>query len=119
MATLYEKLGGLPAITSVVDKFYDYMLVDPITAPFFTKTDMVKQRARQTQFITLVTGGPNIYEGGDMRTAHKNMAITNEVFDETWENLLKSLNDHKVPQNLIDELKVVFYSVIEDVVNVK
>ena len=33
MATLYEKLGGQPAISSVIDKFYVYMLADEITAP--------------------------------------------------------------------------------------
>lgn len=51
------------------------MLSDDITAPFFANTDMEKQRARQKQFITMVTGGPNVYEGVDMRTAHKNMNI--------------------------------------------
>lgn len=51
------------------------MLADEITAPFFANTDMEKQRARQKQFITMVTGGPNAYEGVDMRTAHKNMNI--------------------------------------------
>lgn len=40
MATLYEKLGGQPAISSVVDKFYVYMLADQVVAPFFANTDM-------------------------------------------------------------------------------
>lgn len=102
MATLYEKLGGQPAISSVVDKFYVYMLADPITAPFFANTDMEKQKARQKQFITLVTGGPNVYEGVDMRAAHKGMNIGMKEFDETWANLLKSLNDHSVPEVLIN-----------------
>jgi hemoglobin len=95
------------------------MLADEVTAPFFQNTDMEKQRSRQKQFITLVTGGPNVYEGVDMLTAHKNMNITNKVFDETWTNLLKSLNDHNVPENLINELKEVFYSVVDDIVTVK
>lgn len=119
MATLYERLGGQPAISSVVDKFYVYMLADPITAPFFANTDMEKQRSRQKQFITLVTGGPNIYEGVDMRAAHKGMNIKMKEFDETWANLVKSLNDHNVPENLINELKEIFYSVVDDVVEVK
>ena len=119
MATLYEKLGGQPAISSVIDKFYEYMLTDDITAPFFANTDMEKQRTRQKQFITMVTGGPNAYEGVDMVTAHKNMAISMKEFDETWVNLLKSLHDHKVSEELISELKEVFYSVVDDVVNVK
>lgn len=117
MATLYEKLGGEAAISSVVDKFYVYMLADEITAPFFANTDMAKQRQSQKAFITLVTGGPNNYHGADMKKAHDKFKITKVAFDETWSNLNKSLNDHNVPQNLIDELKEVFYSVESDVVN--
>ena len=105
MATLYEKLGGEAAISSVVDKFYVYMLADEITAPFFANTDMAKQRKSQTNFITLVTGGPNIYAGMSMKKAHDKFKINKLAFDETWSNLIKSLNDHNVPQNLIDELK--------------
>jgi len=63
MATLYEKLGGEPAIDSVIKKFYDYMLADNRVAPYFANTDMNKQRERQKQFISMVTGGPTSYEG--------------------------------------------------------
>jgi truncated hemoglobin YjbI len=31
---------------------------------------MKKQAARQKQFIIMVTGGPNKYEGVDMKRAH-------------------------------------------------
>jgi hemoglobin len=70
MVTLFERLGGEPAITSVVEKFYGYMLADPVVSSFFSNTDMTKQKKRQTDFITLVTGGPNVYEGVDMKKAH-------------------------------------------------
>jgi hemoglobin len=68
--TLYDRLGGEGAISAVVDKFYEFMLADPIVSPFFLNTDMDKQRKRQKQFITMVTGGPCNYEGTDMKTAH-------------------------------------------------
>ena len=46
------------------------MLSDPITSPFFANTDMKKQATRQKQFITMAIGGPNKYEGVDMKKAH-------------------------------------------------
>ena len=46
------------------------MLSDPVTAPFFANTDMKKQAARQKQFIIMATGGPNKYQGADMKHAH-------------------------------------------------
>jgi hemoglobin len=46
------------------------MLTDNITAPFFEKTDMTKQKQAQKAFITMVAGGPNNYHGTDMKKAH-------------------------------------------------
>lgn len=46
------------------------MLADPQVNHFFSSTDMTVQKSRQKQFITLVTGGPNHYEGKDMKKAH-------------------------------------------------
>ena len=82
--TLFERLGGHDAIKSVVDKFYVYILDDKRVNEFFKNTDMNKQRKRQTDFITLVTGGPNNYEGVDMKKAHEKMAIGKLEFDATW-----------------------------------
>ena len=42
-ATLFERLGGEPAVWAVVDKFYEFMLADDITSPFFKNIDMKKQ----------------------------------------------------------------------------
>ena len=95
----------------MVDKFYVYMLDDSRTKEFFKNTDMNKQRKRQTDFIVMATGGPNNYEGVDMKKAHENMKIGHLEFDATWENLERSLHDHKVDAGLIKEVKEVFYSV--------
>lgn len=65
--TLYERLGECAAIKSVVDRFYVYMLDDKRVKEFFKNTDMIKQRKNQTEFITIVTGGPNNYEGLDIK----------------------------------------------------
>ena len=94
--SLYDRLGGHDAIKLVVDKFYVYMLDDPRVKEFFKNSDMTKQRKKQTDFISMATGGPNNYEGMDMKKAHLNMKIGHKEFDATWENLEKSLHDHKV-----------------------
>lgn len=99
--SLCERLGGEPAIKSVVDKFYVYMLSDDRVKDFFKNTDMDKQRKRQVQFITMATGGANKYEGVDMKKAHEKFKIGHKEFDATWENLEKSLHDHKVEEHLI------------------
>lgn len=51
------------------------MLDDARVNQFFKNTDMEKQRSRQTNFLVMVTGGPNNYHGLDMKKAHEKMAI--------------------------------------------
>ncbi len=87
MSTLFEKLGGAAAIDSVVDKFYDTMMEDPVVNYFFKDTDMTKQRQRQKQFITMISGGPHNYEGNDMKKAHEKFKIGKKEFDATWGHL--------------------------------
>ncbi len=125
MTSLYDRLGGEGAIASVVDKFYDFILIDPKVNHFFSTTDMTKQRRLQKEFITLVffnfifqvTGGPNVYEGKDMKEAHKHIKISQQDYDAIWGHLEASLNAHKVGSELIDELKTIFYSVQDEIVN--
>lgn len=51
------------------------MLADDVTAPFFKNTDMKKQAESQKRFLCMVTGGPNRYEGADMKAAHEKFKI--------------------------------------------
>lgn len=103
----------------VVDKFYDGILADEKTAHFFKGTDMTKQRKSQKDFITMAVGGPNHYEGKDMKEAHAKFKITKTDLDNVWSHLEEALKFYKVGADLIKEVKEVFYSVEEDVVTVK
>lgn len=78
------------------------MLADSVVSPFFMNTDMEKQKKRQKQFITLVTGGPNHYEGVDMKTAHAKFKISKKEYDQTWYHLEQALHFFKAPQAEID-----------------
>lgn len=117
MSTLFEQLGGEGAISAVVDKFYVFMLADPSVAHFFESVNMAKQAVRQKQFITMVTGGPCNYEGKDMKAAHEKLPINKAHFDQTWHHLEQALTFYAVPQNLIQEVRNVFYSVETMIVN--
>lgn len=57
------------------------MLQDPLTSPSFSNTDMKELRNRQKQYIRMITGGPNKYEGVDIKTAHKSFKKGTHNFD--------------------------------------
>lgn len=73
MTSLYEQLGGAPVIERAVDIFYRKMLSDERVAPFFSDVDMDRQAAKQTAFLTMVTGGPNQYTARAMTDAHRHL----------------------------------------------
>ncbi|SNR46759.1 group I truncated hemoglobin [Halorubrum vacuolatum] len=94
--TLYDRLGGKEAIGAVVTEFYDRVLADDTLAPYFEDTDMTKQRAHQTQFISSVAGGPVQYDGDDMQSAHAGMGITHEDYDAIASHLDAALAEFDV-----------------------
>lgn len=104
--TLYDRLGGEPAIAAVVDTFVALAAGDAElnftrqgTANEWEATpenvDLLK--ARLVQFVGQATGGPQVYEGQDMAAAHTGMAITNEEFDRLSGHLGAALDAYNVP----------------------
>jgi hemoglobin len=71
--SLYEQLGGAPAVSAAVEIFYRKMLSDERVARFFDDVDLERQIAKQTGFLTMVLGGPNRYTGKDMRAGHAHL----------------------------------------------
>jgi len=72
-ATLYERIGGEPAVNAAVELFYRKVLGDYRINRFFNNSDMDTQIAKQKAFFTMAFGGPNNYTGKDMRNAHAHL----------------------------------------------
>ena len=102
--TLYERLGGAPAIHAVVEDFYRRLLDDPDLKGFFDGIDMEHQKRQQVKFLTAAFGGPNEYQGRSMHDAHRHLGITEFHFDRVAEHLVQTLRDAGVGQAEIDEI---------------
>lgn len=97
--TLFERLGGLPAITAVVDKTVDKHASDPLTRRSFEGIKLKPLKESVVTFICQATGGPCKYEGPAMKKAHKGLAITPKEFDTTVQQLVSVLNElHVAPK---------------------
>ena len=111
---LYSRLGGSPAISAVVDKFIGYVAADPIMVRTFkpllddvgkgNTARVTKLRNNLIDQIGQASGGPEMYKGLDMVAAHKGMAITDTEFGALVNDLVKALNDFKVPATEQNEL---------------
>ena len=113
--SLYQKLGGKTAIDAVVDAFYVKVLADKRVKDFFADVSMDKQRRKQKEFLSFAFGGPLPWTGKDMRKAHEGMGLTEEHFNAIAENLVGTLKDFKVKQELIDQVVAIAVSTKDDV----
>lgn len=83
----------------------------------FADVDMPRQRRKQKEFLSAAFGGPNPWKGKDMRTAHADMHLTEVHFQAVAENLQKSLEELKVPKDLIAQVMTIAASTHDDVLN--
>lgn len=116
--SLYEQLGGEPAVNAAVDIFYRKMLSDSRVSRFFESVDMDKQAAKQKAFLTMVFGGPNKYTGKDMYEGHKHLVkkgLNDSHVDAVIENLGATLKELGVKDELIKQVAGIANSVRDDV----
>jgi hemoglobin len=119
--TLFEKLGGKPAVEAAVDLFYDKIIADERINYLFADIDMKRQRAKQKVFLTYAFGGAPNYSGKSMRAAHQRLVeekgLNDSHFDAVAENLQETLEDLGVPGDLVAEVMAIVASTREDVLN--
>lgn len=114
-SSLYHKLGGWKAIDAAVDAFYVKVLADKRVNHFFEDINMAKQHRKQKEFLSAALGGPIPWTGKDIRKAHDGMGITEEHFNAIAENLIATLKDLKISQELIDQVIAVVATTKDDV----
>jgi len=102
--SLYDRLGGRPAITAVVDDFIGNVASDPRINQRFAGANIPRLKTMLVDQICEASGGPCKYAGATMEAAHRGMRITDADFGALVEDLVKSLDKFKVPAQEKGEL---------------
>jgi hemoglobin len=100
--SLYERLGGQPAIQAVASGLVDRILADTRVNKWFAHAAASTEnanayKAKLADFLCQSTQGPCHYTGLDMTAAHKGRGVTNEAFNAVVEDLVGVLNKLNVP----------------------
>ena len=108
-SSLYQRLGGMPAIRAVVDDLVTRILADGRVNKWFTHAaadpeHAVAYKAKLADLICQGTGGPCQYTGLDMLTAHKGRGVTEEAFNAVVEDLTATLGKLGVPEKETGDL---------------
>lgn len=119
---LYDRLGGVYAIATVVDDFIERLLVnDTLNANPAIKAarDRVPKsglKYQVTAFMCQATGGPCTYTGRSMKQSHAHLNIGEKEWQAMASEFKKSLDKFNVPQREQDELFALVGSVKGDIV---
>jgi hemoglobin len=119
---LYDRLGGIYNIATVVDDFIDRIMVDPrLNAN--AQVDEAHHRVSPPGFKYLVTemvgwatGGPQHYSGRSMGDSHRHLMITPEEWQAFLDDFQQTLDTFNVPQAEQAELVALVESTREAIV---
>jgi hemoglobin len=102
--SLYDRLGGKPAIQAVVDDFIGNVAGDARINQRFANANIPRLKTMLVDQICEASGGPCKYTGQNMVDAHRGMNIRDGEFTALVEDLIKSLDKFKVPAQEKNEL---------------
>jgi hemoglobin len=102
--SLFERLGGMGAITAVVGDFVSRCAGDARINGKFARTDVPRLKTMLIDQVCEATGGPCTYTGRSMKETHDGMGVTAGEFDALVEDLVATLDQFSVPKAEQDEL---------------
>jgi hemoglobin len=115
--TLYDQIGGKPAISAAVERFYVRVLADPMLAPFFEKVDIPRLKAHQLAFLSQTLGGPQQYSGAAMARAHARLSIEQRHFDAVATPLVETLRELGVNEEIVAGVVTAIAPLAQQIVN--
>jgi hemoglobin len=115
---LFRALGAQPGIDRIVADFVPRLVADSRTGEFFKKTDQAHLKAMLAQQFCVVAGGPCVYTGLPMKTAHKDIDVSKADFHALVEVLQASMDAQGVPFATQNQLLARMAPMHRDIVNV-
>ena len=116
---LYTALGSKDGITKLTDDFVNRLKVDTRLAPAFKDANAKNLKLMLAQQFCKVSGGPCVYEGADMKSAHSNMDITKTDFHALVEVLQQSMDANGIAFTTQNQLLALLAPMHRDIISVK
>ncbi len=97
--SLYDQLGE-DLITRVITEFYERAFKDLMIGHFFLHKDQKDLTAKQIAFTRGMLGGPRLYQGKSLPSAHDSLAIRPPHFGRRSVLMRDVMADLNVPDDL-------------------
>jgi hemoglobin len=120
--SLYDRLGGLYNIATVVDDLIDRVMADPrLNAN--PRVDEAHHRVSPagfkyyvTELVCQTSGGPQQYSGRSMGDSHRHLMITDQEWEAFMDDLQQAFDRFGVPEQEQEELKAIVEGTKESIV---
>jgi hemoglobin len=119
---LYDRLGGVYSIATVVDDFIERLLVNqtlnanPAINQARAHVPKAGLKFQVTALVCEATGGPCKYTGRAMKESHQQLNITEEQWQAMVVDFQGTLDKYKVPAREQEELIIIVGSTKKDIV---
>ena len=120
--SLYDRLGGVYSIATVVDDFIERLLMNdtlnanPAINDARARVPKAGLKFHVTALVCEVTGGPCKYTGRAMKESHDHLNITETQWDAMVVDFRKTLDKFKVAQKEQQDLITIVGSTKKDIV---
>jgi len=120
--SLYDRLGGVYSIATVVDDFINRIMIDPrlnsnpLVDEAHHRVPPAGFKYLVTEMVCWATGGPQKYTGKSMAASHRHLKITAKEWDAFLDDFQQTLDKFNVRAEEQAELKAIVNSTRSDIV---
>ncbi len=118
-SALFETFGGKAGLVKLMDDFMVRLLADPRTGPHFKPANQQRIKEQLVDQFCVVTGGPCVYKGADMKSSHAAMDITKGDFNALVEVLQRAMDAQGIPFGAQNQLLAKLAPMHRDVITVQ
>jgi len=121
-SSLYDRLGGVYSIATLVDAFVDRVMTDPrlnanpLVDEAHHRVPPAGFKYLVTEMVCWATGGPQQYTGKSMADSHQHLKITGAEWEAFLDDFQLTLDKFAVPSEEQAELKAIVDSTRSDIV---
>jgi hemoglobin len=116
---LYLALGEKAGLVKLMDDFMPRLVADPRTGPFFKPANQQHIKEQLVEQFCALSGGPCVYKGVDMKTAHSEQDINKGHFNALVEVLQQAMDAQGIPFRVQNQLLAKLAPMYRAVVTVK
>ncbi len=99
-SSMFEELGGEPALRAIIDRFVDRVFDDVMIGFFFRNARRERVKQKEYEFAAEHLGGPVTYTGRPIAEAHRAHPIMGGQFARRLTILRETLEAAGVPEHI-------------------